>query len=70
MEKDKELDYKVTKGNVFAALGRDQADELLARAQLLDRVSTHIKNSGLSQKEVAKKLGIGQPKVSKLVKGR
>ena len=70
MGKKKKLDYEVTEGNVFAALGRPNADELLARAKLLDRVSSLIKNSGLSQSEVAKKLGIKQPKVSMLVTGR
>jgi predicted XRE-type DNA-binding protein len=66
----KETDYVVTEGNVFAALGRKNPDELLARAELLDKVSTLIENSGLSQSEVAKKLGITQPKVSMLVNGR
>jgi predicted XRE-type DNA-binding protein len=66
----KKLDYEVTEGNIFAALERPNADELLARAKLLDNVSSLIKNSGLSQGEVAKKLGISQPKVSMLVTGR
>lgn len=66
----KETDYEVTEGNVFAALGRKNSDELLARAELLDKVSTLIENSGLSQSEVAIKLGITQPKVSMLVNGR
>ncbi len=66
----KEKDYEVTEGNVFAALGRENSDELLARAKLLDQVSTLIKNSKFSQQEVAKKLGITQPKVSMLVTGR
>ena len=66
----KETDYEVTEGNVFAALGRKQPDELLARAKLLDQVRNLIKNSELSQQEVAKKLGITQPKVSMLVTGR
>ena len=70
MAKEKETDYEVTEGNVFAALGRDNPDELLAKAKLLDQVSTLIKNSGLSQQDVAKKLGITQPKVSMLVTGR
>ena len=70
MAKKKETDYEVTEGNVFAALGLDQPEELLARAKLLHRVSSLIKNSGLSQQEVAKKLGITQPKVSMLVTGR
>ncbi len=67
---DKETDYEVSEGNVFAAVGRKNAEELLARAELLDKVSTLIESSGLSQIEVAKKLGITQPKVSMLVNGR
>lgn len=66
----KEEGYEVSSGNVFADLGRDQPEELLARAELLHRVSTLIKKSGLSQQEIAKKLGITQPKVSMLVTGR
>ncbi len=66
----KKEDYEVTEGNIFASLGRKNSDELLARAELLDKVSTLIENSGLSQSEVAKKLGITQPKVSMLVNGR
>ncbi len=58
MAKSKETDYEITEGNIFAALGLDNADELLARANLLDQVSTLIKKSELSQQEVAKKLGI------------
>ncbi len=70
MAKAKETDYEITEGNIFAALGLDNADELMARANLLDQVSTLIKKSELSQQEVAKKLGITQPKVSMLVTGR
>jgi predicted XRE-type DNA-binding protein len=70
MAKVKETDYEVTEGNVFAALELDQPEELLARAQLLRRVSSLIKNSRLSQQQVAKRLGISQPKVSMLVNGR
>jgi predicted XRE-type DNA-binding protein len=68
--KEEDKAYEVTEGNVFEALGLDQPDELLARSKLLMRVGSLIENSGLSQKEVAKKLGITQPKVSMLVRGR
>ena len=56
--------------NIFEELGLDQSEELLVRSQLLDKVSVLIHNSGLSQKNVAEKLGIAQSKVSKLVNGR
>ena len=66
----KEKGYEVSTGNIFASLGLNQPDELMARAKLLDKVSSLIKACGLSQKEVAKKLGITQSKVSMLVSGR
>ncbi len=66
----KETDYEITEGNVFAALGLDQPEELLAKSKLLHQVSALIKNSRLSQKEVAKRLGITQSKVSMLTTGR
>ena len=66
----KEKDYEVTTGNIFADLGLDNPDELLVRADLLNRVSSLIKACSLSQREVAKKLGITQSKVSMLVSGR
>ena len=56
--------------NIFEELGLDQSEELLVRSQLLDKVTALIHNSGLSQKDVGKKLGIAQSKVSKLVTGR
>lgn len=64
------LEYEVTSPNIFTDLNLDQSEELLARAKLLDGVSSLIKSSGLSQQEVALKLGITQPKVSMLVTGR
>lgn len=63
-------DYEITVGNVFDDLGLDQPEELLARANLMLEVSSLIKASKLSQKEVASKLGITQPKVSMLVNGK
>lgn len=56
MAKQKEEcpEYEVSSGNVFADLGLEQSEELLARAKLLNNVSTLIKNSGLSQKELLK----------------
>lgn len=63
-------EYEVSEENVFADLGLEQSDELLAKAKLLRAVGNLIKKSKLSQKEVAEKLGITQPKVSMLVSGQ
>jgi predicted XRE-type DNA-binding protein len=69
MTRPKETHYEVDEMNVFAAIGRKDADELLARSELLDEVGNLIEKSGLTQREVAKKLGIKQSKVSMLVNG-
>lgn len=69
MTKEKETDYEVDEENVFIAIGRKDADELVARSELLDDVGNLIEKSGLTQHEVAKKLGIKQSKVSMLVNG-
>jgi predicted XRE-type DNA-binding protein len=65
----KETDYEVDEENIFAAIGRKDAGELLAKSELLDDVGSLIEKSCLTQHEVAKKLGIKQSKVSMLVNG-
>lgn len=63
-------EYEISKANIFADLGLKDSEELMARAKLLHSVATLIKASQLSQEEIARKLGISQPKVSMLVSGR
>ena len=65
----KKDDYEVDEGNIFAAIGRKDAGDLVARSELLDEVGDLIEKSGLTQHQVAKKLGIKQSKVSMLVNG-
>lgn len=69
-KKEESPEYEITSGNIFADLGLQKSEELLAKAKLLNDVSTLIKSSGLSQKEAAEKFGITQPKVSMLVSGQ
>lgn len=69
MDKPKETDYEITEGNVFSAIGRKDANELVARSELLERIGDLIKKSGLHKKEVANKLGISQSRLSMLVNG-
>jgi predicted XRE-type DNA-binding protein len=69
MTREKETDFEVDEKNIFAAIGRKDADELVARSELLEEVGNLIEKSGLTHKEVAKKLGIKQSKVSMLVNG-
>lgn len=57
-------------GNVFADLGLDQANEFLAKAQIVARIDALITERGLTQVQAARLLGIDQPKISALLRGR
>ncbi|MCK4604872.1 MAG: XRE family transcriptional regulator [Deltaproteobacteria bacterium] len=65
-------DIKVEKssGNVFADLGVANPEEALAKAELARRINQIISKRHMSQKEAAALLGIDQPKVSALMRGR
>lgn len=58
-------------GNVFIDLGFDEAEAhvMLMRVELLVGIEKHIKQKGWTQAEAAKRMGITQPRVSKLLKG-
>ena len=45
MTRGKETDYEIDEGNVFTAIGRKDADELVARSELLDDVGNLIEKS-------------------------
>jgi predicted XRE-type DNA-binding protein len=62
----------VTKGsgNVFRDLGLADADVLQAKADLVYKISAIIQQRGLSQVEAASIIGVSQPKVSALLRGR
>jgi predicted XRE-type DNA-binding protein len=58
-------------GNVFADLGFADADSQLLKARVLTVINETIDSQGLSgQKAIAEALGIVQPDVSKLRRGR
>ena len=57
-------------GNVFADLELPDADELLAKARLASAIQDIIEERGLTQAEAAELIGIDQPKVSKIIRGR
>ncbi len=69
MTGEKETDYQVDEDNIFAAIGRKDADELVARSELLEEVGDLIEKSGLTQRAMSKKLGIKQSEVFMLVNG-
>ncbi len=59
-------------GNVFADMGfpREEAAHLLIRADLMIQVTRLIAERSLTQKQAAKALGVTQPRISDLVRGR
>jgi len=57
-------------GNVFADLDLSNPEERLAKAKLAMRIQEIIDERGLTQTEAAEVLGVNQPKVSDLLRGR
>ena len=59
-------------GNVFRDLGfpPGKAEHLLVRADLMIRLEKELQSLGLKQAQAAKLLGISQPRVSDLLRGR
>jgi len=60
----------VGSGNVFKDLGLENAEELLAKAKLAARIVQILEERKLTQTQAANVLGIDQPKVSQVYRGR
>lgn len=61
-----------SRGNLFKELGfaAHEAQHLLVRSNLMVRLEQEITNRGLTQAAAAKRLGVSQPRVSNLRRGR
>jgi predicted XRE-type DNA-binding protein len=66
----KKAEYEVGSGNVFADLGLPDAEELKAKALLVIEIVQIIEARCLKQAEAAEIMGIDQPKVSQLMRGK
>jgi len=55
---------------VFEDMGLADADERLAKARLAHEICELLRRAKLTQAQAARKLGIDQPKVSALMRGR
>lgn len=66
----KKPEYEVGSGNVFADLGLPDSEELKAKAVLVIEIIQVIEARGLKQAEAAEIMGIDQPKVSQLMRGK
>jgi predicted XRE-type DNA-binding protein len=61
---------EASSGNVFADLEVPDADEALAKADLAQRICAILSERKLTQARAAPLLGIDQPKVSALFRGK
>lgn len=62
----------ITKGSIFNDLGFNEAEaeNLKIRAALMRAIEKHIENNNLTQAAAAKLMGVYQPRVSDLLKGK
>ena len=57
-------------GSAFHALGLDDADDLVLRAELMRRLAAIIKDRCLTQSQAGSLMHMDQPRVSALMNGR
>ena len=67
---NEEIYFEESSGNVFEDLGVRNPEDASLRADLAKRIAEIIEGRKLSQADIAHTLGVDQPKVSKLVRGR
>jgi predicted XRE-type DNA-binding protein len=63
-------DYIESSGNVFADLGIADAEQMLTKAELAQKIGNILQKRRLTQVQAATILGVDQPKVSALLCGR
>lgn len=69
-KRESEIEVTLGSGNVFADLGFDQPEEELAKAKLAVHIWNVIRDRKLTQTAAGRIMGLDQPKVSALLKGR
>ena len=57
-------------GNVYADLGYPDSDAMLVKARLAAKIAEIVQRRALTQAQTAEILGLTQPKVSAVLKGR
>lgn len=63
-------DYEIGKGNVFADLGMENSEEELFKSDMIAEVADVLREKGLTQAQAAKVLGVDQPRISSLLRGK
>src|ERR1043165_267761 len=65
-----DIPVKRSSGNIFADIGLPNAEDHLVKAQIVVAIGNLIRNQKLTQTAAAKKIGLKQPDVSRLLDGR
>lgn len=65
-----EIEFEEGSTNVFADLGFENPEDELFKADLTAEIARIIKRKKLTQTQVAKILGVDQPRISRLLRGR
>lgn len=65
-----DIPVQASSGNIFTDLGRPDAEETFVRVRLAQQIAGIIERKALSQSDAAGLMGLDQPKVSALVRGR
>ena len=65
-----EIPVERSSGNVFEDIGLAESAELLVKSEIAARIAVIIEKRGLTQAKAAEILGMDQPGVSELVRGR
>jgi predicted XRE-type DNA-binding protein len=66
----KKMEAEASSGNVFADIAVPNPEECLAKAKLVQGIADAIAERKLTQAQAAGILGVDQPKVSALVRGK
>ena len=61
---------QTSSGNVFADLGFADSEQRLLKAKLASKIAQLIEEKGWTQARTAERIGLDQPKVSRLLRGQ
>lgn len=70
IEKTGKITVTESSGNVFVDLGCKNPDEKKLKAKIAASINSIIKHRHITQKEAAKVIGVTQPQISDLKKGK
>lgn len=64
------IEIEESTGNVYEDLGHADANEMLVKAQLAAKIGEIIKARHLTQVQASEILGLSQPKLSEMLRGK